>query len=268
MFLTRWQKALVSEVTDLVSEVNDHIGNPDYYNYEDAIRLVRPAHELVERDKIIMMAMHLSRDNLQETSNLFVEPTYYGYDVTLRGLDVEEFNKAIHHTEINLFYWEELGMLNYWLTLNKKVFVRYIADHLDDLKDSYGELTLLTNPTDLPEDEHYWGNTKILSKEDWDKIDGVEVNDYNCMLWNEVFGYDYATIMNIINELDNSHTRWTGTEDDMGILGMLQEIHDDQEMLAFTLAGDINSIMTNTSLSWDRRYSRCERLLTKIYNNL
>jgi len=203
-------------------------------------------------------------------SSLFENPSYYGYGkrdaASIRGKTLDSVFDDMGHID-NMFYWETLGGMEYWSTLDRKHFIQNISEHMDDgvvPKD----LQLIENPIGRDLDSIEWGDDTIMSTEEWDRLDeymmdnDIDYNEYSNLIWHDAGGFDRMTVINIINEIDTGHDRWNGWgEDEDCILYRLETLHQTQPLVAMLVAEKIDRIIANTKNSWGRRYQQCEELL-------
>ena len=108
-----------------------------------------------------------------------------------------------------------------------------------------------------------------MAKTEWQRLDqyiddnGIVIEELSDLMWHDCMGFDRATMLELINRLDTEiHTRWSGEDGhDSCILQRLEQLNDEQPLLALAVADKIESIISNNRLSWDQRFTRCERAL-------
>ena len=275
---------LANELTSMLTTIDDKVG-PTWFakNYSDAIRLVANAHNSVQSRKVREMAKFLEDMPLKERFNkcqYFESPSYYGYGSgdsdSIRGHDLESAYKLMSNLEgINEVYWSDLDGYSFWDQADQERFLELVAQD----PESFG-VTLLCLVKEVPYtdrwgkervervldvDQPVFGDERILSEEDWDKI--IEGHEHygTDLVWHEVGGFDIKTLINIVEAIDEDHDRWNGNEeaDDDCILARLQALHEEQPLVAMMVAEKIEQIIANTKNTWGRRYKLCENLLKK-----
>jgi hypothetical protein len=273
---------LAREFANMLIVANREIG-PTYYaeNFGSAIALVQDAHDHVQHQKCRELAREIKDygPHLFDDHSAFEAPSYYGYgshdDASIRGLNLKESYKAIGDTDIREMYWGVLGGWEHYSNLDRERFVMTIYSHIEYGSAPKDLQVLLKEKSNGCIDREFgncdWGDETIMSEAEWNRLDeymdenNIDVSEQSDLVWKDTSGFDCATMINLINQLDTEiHNRWSGAGDDEDcILGRLEALNTQQPILALTVAQRIERVMFNTKLSWGQRYTACERALTR-----
>ena len=248
--------------------------------FEDAIRLLGTINDEVIAYEVAKLAKEIDVHNFNEHP-LCAEPEY-GYEGVFRGEEYShEMVKKIDTEVTGELFWQDLGMCEYWMDQDVIHGVRYLPN---DLADEY-DLTILCDTkddgygsivVDLPEDALCLGNTKIMSQEDWDKLEDAEYdwNENSNLVWHEVSYTAEITAFNLCEELDDRLSYWLGDSGDGyyendGLLGRLQHLHDDEDtrLQALIAAGEMINAWANKHRSVSDRMSVMHNALLKFEDN-
>jgi hypothetical protein len=273
---------LAREFANMLTEADSALG-PTYYakNFDSAIALVADAHAVIQHQKCRELAREIKDygPELFDKHSAFEAPSYYGYgrpdDNSVRGLTLDQAFEAIGETEIPQVYWESLNAFEYFNSLDCQRFVMTIYSHIEYGNAPKDLQVLLKENSNGCIDRDYgncnWYDDTIMSEAEWDRLqefideNNIDINAQSDLVWKETSGFDRATMLNLIEKLDEDmHNRWNGCgEDDDCILGRLEELNQEQPILALNVAHRIDQVIFNTKLSWGQRYSACEVALTR-----
>lgn len=273
---------LAREFADMLSEADEALG-PTYYakNFGSAIALVSDAHAVIQNQKCRELAREITDlgSDVFDKHSAFEAPSYYGYgsrdDNSVRGLTFDQAYNALGETEIAQVYWESMNAFEYFNNLDQQRFVMTIHSHIE-----YGnapkdlQVLLKENSNgciDRDYDNCNWYDETIMTEAEWDRLqvfideNNIDVNNQSDLIWKDTSGYDLATMLNLIEKLDEDmHNRWSGCgEDHDCILGRLEALNQEQPILALTVAQRIDQVIFNTKLSWGQRYTACENALAR-----
>lgn len=269
---------MADSIKSFYNNANKDLPEPAYMDaYPNAIRLLKDSNELLINRRIREVARHIVENDFNE-SDFYVEPSYYGYGrsdySSIRNMTYGEAYEAVKDIQdADMYYFEDFGGFEFFLEQDKIQFIYDLKDHITYIAKKCGKsLTLLTDPSKLPEEEVVWGNEKIMSPADWDILeeldrDGLYSVDEHQGMWNETFGYSTAYLINMLADLDNSYYTFHGEDEDDedSILSYMEQIHDTEPLLAMIIADKVNKLIMNTSMSLERRLNRAYNLTKKTY---
>ena len=267
-------KAMHNELTNLMQQVDKVFGKHwAEEKYTDAIRIVSASHATIKALCLSEMAKFLTEnkgDKFTDT-DYYHQPSYYGYDVAeVRSHADEETYRKFSDIDCTDLYWESLEMSDYYAIQDTERFIENLPENAKEIgvtvlcttkKGPYGMSEL-----DIPDSEIHWGNTVILSSEDWVKCQELDTSEWSDLVWRDVQGYDKTAIANVVAAIDTSYSRWSGNDegDEDCILYRLQTLHDRNETIGFTLSGNISKIMKNGKLDYNERFDEIEELLCRV----
>jgi hypothetical protein len=255
-------KYMTKRLTNLYAAVNEISPNASE-KYSEAVEMIGDTHKAVIAHAIKKMAEKVSSKPFNELE-YSEDPSMYGsHYEEFRGVKLtndffREFGEA---AEVFELYFDSLGMGDYWRELAMKDLILNLPQIAEDF-----DITVLCDHNDkvikLPESEIDYGNEKIMSEEDWDKFNEIEVSEYSDLVCYCNYAYATDSVMSIISGIDEGLNFWIGDDgefDDYCVLGRLQTLVNDEDsrLYAVMAAKEINDCWKLTRRSVK---DRCERM--------
>lgn len=194
-------------------------------------------------------------------------PSYYATTREFRGNKIQSADDLCD--EAYILYHEAWNMTEYWLEVHQKRFVEILPDYAEE----FGIKILCPHTTDkytnvltIPESEIYWGNTAILTEEDWDKcsekIDYDGVESYTDLVVNDVSYYVVESIINVFEEIDEELEWWNGSN---GVLESVESMLNDENfrLQALMAVKEITDAVNQKTSGWDRRVKKIQNIVSK-----
>ena len=247
--------------------------------FEDALRLLGKVHDEVTAHEVAKLAREIESSFYKHP--LCEAPSYY-FGGEFRGENyTHALFKKVDQELANELFWQELGMCEYWMDQDVIEGIRSIPN---DLAEEY-DLTILCDTKegdhgwlglDLPDNELFVGNLKIMSQEDWQKLEDADYdwNENSNLAWHEVCYTAECTMFNLCTELDERLDYWLGSasdgyDDSDGLLGRLQHLHDDEDtrLQALIAAGEMINAWNNKHRSIADRMEVMHNALLKFEDN-
>jgi hypothetical protein len=207
------------------------------------------------------------------TTSYNESPSYYASYQDWRGNKIKSDEDLCEESYI--LFWEAWGMLDYYHKLDQQRFTELLPNNAESIgvtilceyeipKNNWSDGKL-----NLPESEIVWGNTAILSEEDWDKCQEAEIEQYTDLVWHDVCYFITESIVNVFQAIDDDLEWWNG---DDGVLSEIEEMLNDGNFTLQTHLAifEINTAMKNSKLSFARRIEKVKKITAKfqnLYNN-
>lgn len=204
------------------------------------------------------------------------EPNYYARTQEWRGKEISGLDDIC--PDAFCLFWEAWEMSDYYMNLSMERFIQILPENNEEF--NFG-VTILC-PTkmssgmfpkpilDIPCEEMTWGNTDILSEEDWEKLSEYDTVEYSDLIWNELSYYDAASIINVFEAIDENLEWWNGED---GVLSKVEEMFNDDnyQLQSMMLIFEINCIVETTKLSIKQRAQKVIKVVEKyqtLYENM
>ena len=200
-------------------------------------------------------------------------PSYYATIKEWRGNKIKSGEDLCEESYI--LFWEAWDMGVHYNEVDQQRFTELLPNNAEELG-----LTILCPHTksknswsdgklDIPEEEIEWGNTKILSEEDWDKCYDLDLCNYTDLVWHEVSYFITESIVNVFQAIDDDLEWWNGED---GVLSEIEEMFNDSDfaLQSHLAIFEINTAMKNSKLSFARRIEKVKKITAKfqnLYNN-
>jgi hypothetical protein len=207
------------------------------------------------------------------TTSYNESPSYYASYKEWRGNSIESSDDLCDESYI--LFWEAWDMFDYYHKLDQQRFTELLPNYAESIgvtilcdftkgKNSWSDGTL-----NIPEEEIRWGNTKILSEEDWDKCYDLTLGDYTDLVWHEVSNFITGSIVNVFESIDDELAWWNGED---GVLSEIEEMFNDSDfaLQSHLAIFEINTAMKNSKLSFACRIEKVKKITAKfqnLYNN-
>lgn len=199
------------------------------------------------------------------------EPNYYLRTQDWRGKTIKGLDDIC--PDAFCLFWEAWGMSEYYMNLSMERFIEILPENNEEFEfgvtilcpTKMSEGTFPKPILDIPYEQMNWGNTDILSEEDWEKLEEYDILEYGDLIWNECSYYDAASIINVFEDIDEELEWWNGED---GVLSKVEEMFNDEnyQLQTMMLIFEINRIMTTTKLSLKQRSQKVIKMVEKYQN--
>lgn len=171
----------------------------------------------VQSAVISSMAQYLTNNPFDQTE-FSEEPDYYAGYPDFAGRKVRE----VHLDDASMFYWEQLEMLDYFFKQDQQRVIKIMPEWAND----YGVEILCdhskpkhdqdysTHTLNIDADQCVWGNTDILSNEDWDKLGdaGFDCQAHSDLIWHEMDAYMWNSVWAVLDHIHDDLDAWYGQD--------------------------------------------------------
>jgi len=166
---------------------------------------------------ITSMADYLTSKPFNETE-FYEQPDYYAGYPEFAGRKIRE----THLEEASVFYWEELNMMEYFFEKDQHRVIstmpQWAKDYgvtiLCDYSKPAHDQDYSTQELNIPIEECVWGNTEILSEEDWDKLteENFDLQEQSDLIWHEIDAYMWNSVWAILDRIHDDIAAWSGED--------------------------------------------------------
>lgn len=229
---------------------------------------LKAANDILTNYTLKTWGEYLDKTDFQDTSYC-ESPSYYATTKEWRGNKIEDHDDLCD--EAYILFWEAWAMSDYYHQLDHQRFTELLPRYAEELG-----VTILceyeipknawTNgKLNLPESEIVWGNTAILSEEDWEKCQDAGIEQYTDLVWHDVHYFVTESIINVFEAIDDELDWWNGED---GVIYEIEEMFNDSEFALQTHLAifEINTAMQNTKLSFARRIEKVKQITAKFQN--
>lgn len=192
---------------------NSHLNEGINITEEGALGVCKDSIDAVKKQVISSMAQHLTDTPVLDLE-WFVNPSYYrSRDIDFRGYGEQITRELLSETDDGeCFVGHTLGAYEEYMQWDQEHFIRNLPENNKEFGLDLEFLVPVTDSNydahlDIEESEWSWGNAKIMSESDWDKLqkymdaNDVYVEEWSNLVWHEVTNHG-EVILNIMDEID------------------------------------------------------------------
>ena len=200
-------------------------------------------------------------------SNYNESPSYYASYQDWRGNKIKSCEDLCD--DAYMLFWEAWDMTGHYYEVDKQRFTELLPGQADDIGVTIlcdyekPENTWSNGKLNLPESEIVWGNTAILSEEDWDKCYDLGIEEYTDLVWHDVHYFATESIINVFQAIDDDLEWWNGND---GVMYEIEEMLNDGNFTLQTHLAifEINAAMQDRKLSFTRRIEKVKKISAKF----